>query len=158
MLVPLDFNHTPSATCSRSTFPLKGALPLLYTHYWHSESSKPDIQCEIIEEGSASLVMRTWILVTNDPPEHAQWEVARGPQECKNNTGWVFLVKALRTTPSHLPNKVCFFHTSFEEISSCGPGGPWIFSIFQVNLKFWIQNMLLWLNVQAGLKTISWFR
>ena len=63
VILPLDFHHTPSATCSRPAFPLNGALPFLHAPlptFWIFQAR--------IEEGSASLVMRTLIPASNDPP------------------------------------------------------------------------------------------
>ena len=70
-----------------------------------------------------------------------QWEWSRASQggagNAKTTWGRFFWLRLLKQPPpsSNLPNKVCFFHASFEEISSSGSGGPWISSSFKVNLK-----------------------
>ena len=66
------------------------------------------------------------------------WRRQGGPGNAKTTWVGIFWLRLLNPPPYHLPNKVCsrpkricFFHTYFEKISSCGPGGPWTFSSFQ---------------------------
>ena len=44
VIVPLDFHHTPSTTCSRPAFPLTGAFPLLRAPlltFWIFQARRP---------------------------------------------------------------------------------------------------------------------
>jgi len=48
-----------------------------------------------------------------------------GPGISKTTWGRFFWLRlSVPLPPTCLPNKVCFFHASFEENSGCAPGGP----------------------------------
>ena len=73
--LPPHYNRHPSSTRSR---PADGTLSLyhaLSTNFLNS--SKPEVHYDVIEEGPASTVARTWIPASGDPPEHARWIVVK---------------------------------------------------------------------------------
>ena len=68
---------------SNPTRPRPALLPNGTLSLYHAlstnflNSSKPEVHYDVIEEGPASTVARTWIPASDDPPEHARWIVVK---------------------------------------------------------------------------------